>query len=95
MLSFQVLGWATEPIFACLRVVAVSNGGAGMVDSGRLGVVGARGIGGLSNGDINIEVAGFVACAHDDAVDITCSASVHFVLLGGVASVARQVLLLV
>ncbi len=95
VLSLQVLCGAAQPVFTFLRVVSISNVCALFVDSGRLRVVLTSGVGWLSNRDVDIVVAGLVACSHDDSVNVTGCASVHLVLFRSVPSVARQVLFLV
>ena len=48
---------------------------------------------GLSNGDIDVIVAWFVASVGNDFVDITSSATIDIILFGNVTSVMGQVLL--
>ena len=95
VLGLQVLSGTTEPVVTFLGVVSISNVCALLVNLGWLGVVLTRSIGRLANGHIDIVVAWLATSSHDDTIDVTSSATVHLVLLGGVTSVAWQVLLLV
>ena len=94
VLRLEVLSGTTEPVVSLFGVVAVRNGAALLVDRGGLGVVFAGGIRRLALEHVHIEVRWSVACTHDNAVDITGSASVYLIFLGAMASVTRQVFFL-
>jgi len=94
VLRLEVLSWTTEPVLSFLGVVAVRNGAAFLVDGRGLGVVLAGGVRRFALEHVHIEVRWSVTCAHDNAVDITGSASVDLIFLGAMASVTWQVFFL-
>jgi len=94
VLGLQILSRTTEPVVSLFGVVTVRNGAALLVDRGGLRVVLAGGVRRLALEHVHVEVRWSVRSAHDNAVDITGSASVNLIFLGAMARVTRQVFFL-
>lgn len=95
VLGFDVGVGAAEPVLALLRVVGDEQLFVGFILGRGTGVEFALGELGLANRDVDVEVGWLVAGFRDDLVDVAGGAAEDFVLLGHVASVARQVVLAV
>lgn len=95
MLSFYVLGGATEPVLAVFGVVTVLKHLINFILGWWVRVESSSGELWFAHSDLNVVVGWLVASVGDDSVNITSGAAVHIIFTGNKACVAGQVLLVV
>lgn len=95
VLSLDVLVGAADPVLALLRGVAILQLIVLDVLRSQVHVVIVLVEVRLANGDVDVVSRRLLLLLRDQLVDITGRAAIDLVLLGHVASVARQVLLIV
>lgn len=87
VLGLDVVGGSSEPVIAVLGVVSNLKGFVEFISLGCVGVELTLGEGRFAYCNIDIIIAGLVACLSDDLVNVSLSAAVDVVLLGDVTSV--------